>query len=94
MLDGEFRVYLQQLEPHFACFFVLALAPVYFVQVAFTRFSWVSDHWQYWASMGLIALVVGVVGAVGARGARWKPIPATRLRPNSKRPLAAFCLFG
>ncbi len=54
-------------------FFMLALAPVYFVQVAFTRFSWVSDHWQYWASMGLIALVVGVVAA---HGARWQSIPA------------------
>ena len=54
-------------------FFMLALVPVYFVQVAFTRFSWVSDHWQYWASMGLISLIVG---AVASRGARWQPIPA------------------
>ena len=54
-------------------FFVLAIVPMSFVNVAYTRLSWVSDHWQYWASMGLIALVVGVAAA--QRG-RWRPVAA------------------
>ncbi len=42
-------------------FFIVAVAPLSFVNVAFTRLSFVADHWQYWASMGLIALAVGAV---------------------------------
>jgi tetratricopeptide (TPR) repeat protein len=42
-------------------YFVIAVAPLSFVNVAFTRLSYVADHWQYWASMGLIALAVGAV---------------------------------
>lgn len=57
-------------------FFVVAVAPISFVNVAFTRMSYVADHWQYWASMGLITLAVAVAsrgGAVllGARTRRW-----------------------
>ena len=44
-------------------FFVIAAAPISFVNVAFARFSYVADHWQYWASMGLIALAVGAVAS-------------------------------
>jgi len=55
-------------------FFFLAVVPMAFVNVAFTRLSWVSDHWQYWASMGLIALVAGT--AATHRG-RWLPVAAT-----------------
>lgn len=36
--------------------FVVALAPITFMNVAFTRFSPVADHWQYQASMPIIAL--------------------------------------
>ena len=54
-------------------FFVLAIVPMSFVNVAFTRLAWVSDHWQYWASMGLIALVVG---AAAAQRGRWRPVAA------------------
>ncbi len=57
-------------------FFFLAVVPMAFVNVAFTRLSWVSDHWQYWASMGLIALVAGT--AATHRG-RWLPPAATLL---------------
>ncbi len=39
-----------------AAYFVIGVAPISFVNVAFTRFSWVADHWQYWASMGVVAL--------------------------------------
>lgn len=42
------------------CYFILAVAPISFVNVAFTRFSYVADHWQYWGSMGLIALGTAV----------------------------------
>ncbi len=36
--------------------FVVALAPITFVNVAFTRFSPVADHWVYLASVPMIAL--------------------------------------
>jgi tetratricopeptide (TPR) repeat protein len=42
-------------------FFAVALVPISLVNVAYTRLSYVSDHWAYWGSMGLIALVVGVL---------------------------------
>ena len=42
-------------------FFIVAVAPVSFVQVGFMRLSYVSDHWQYWSSIGLISLAVGVL---------------------------------
>jgi tetratricopeptide (TPR) repeat protein len=42
-------------------YFMVAVVPLSFVNVAFTRFSYVSDHWQYWASMGMIALAVAAV---------------------------------
>jgi tetratricopeptide (TPR) repeat protein len=51
-------------------FFAVAVVPVALVNVAFTRLSYVADHWQYWASMGLIALVVGSL-ALG--WTRWRP---------------------
>ncbi len=55
-------------------YFMLAVVPVSFVNVAFTRYSYVADHWQYWASMGLIALVVGGAGCVGCVGGVWRGI--------------------
>ncbi len=48
-------------------YFALAVVPMSFVNVAFTRLSFVADHWQYWASMGLITLAVGVGAAVVPR---------------------------
>jgi tetratricopeptide (TPR) repeat protein len=56
-------------------YFVLAIAPLSFVNVAFTRLSFVSDHWQYWASMGLIALAAGVAATVARP---WLGRPAGR----------------
>jgi tetratricopeptide (TPR) repeat protein len=56
-------------------YFVVAVAPLSFVNVAFTRLSYVSDHWQYWASMGLIALAAGA--AAHAAGP-WMRRPAGR----------------
>jgi tetratricopeptide (TPR) repeat protein len=57
-----------------AAYFTLAVVPLSFVDVAFTRLSYVSDHWQYWASMGFIAL-----------GAAAADIVARRLRPVHAR---------
>jgi tetratricopeptide (TPR) repeat protein len=56
-------------------FFAAAVVPISLVNVAFTRLSYVSDHWQYWASMGLIALAAG---ALTAGWARWRPSWAPR----------------
>ncbi|MCH8006896.1 MAG: tetratricopeptide repeat protein [Planctomycetes bacterium] len=42
-------------------YFIVAVAPLSFVNVAFTRLSYVADHWQYWASMALVSLAVAVV---------------------------------
>lgn len=42
-------------------YFIVAIVPMYAIDVAFTRFSFVADHWQYWASMGLIALFASVL---------------------------------
>jgi hypothetical protein len=50
-------------------FFAVALAPVSFVNVSFHQFSFVADHWQYWASMGFTA---GVVGAIVTLARRWQ----------------------
>lgn len=55
-------------------FFAVSLVPVAFVNVAFTRFSYVADHWAYWAAMGLIPL------AVGTAAAWWERIPPGRAR--------------
>ncbi len=58
-------------------FFAVAVAPMSFVNVAFTRFSFVADHWQYWASMGLIALAAGVAfGAHLGMAGRLRPAAA------------------
>ncbi|MHC4081548.1 MAG: tetratricopeptide repeat protein, partial [Planctomycetota bacterium] len=54
-----------------AGFFVVALVPISLVNVAFTRLSYVADHWAYWASMGLIALVVGVAAGHEQLRALW-----------------------
>ncbi|MHC4784660.1 MAG: tetratricopeptide repeat protein [Planctomycetota bacterium] len=56
-------------------FFIVALAPLSFVNVAFTRYSYVADHWQYWASMGLIALGVAAAAHVCDR---WRQLAAGR----------------
>lgn len=53
-------------------FFILAVAPMHTVNVYMTRFTYVSDHWQYWASMGLIVLAASgcriAATYLGARG--------------------------
>ena len=56
-------------------FFVVAAAPISFGNVAFSQFSFVADHWQYWSSMGLIALAAAV--AAGPALA-WAKHPAAR----------------
>jgi tetratricopeptide (TPR) repeat protein len=56
-------------------YFVVAVVPLSFVNVAFTRLSYVSDHWQYWASMGLIALAAGAAAHVAGP---WLRRPAGR----------------
>jgi tetratricopeptide (TPR) repeat protein len=50
-----------------AAYFTLAVAPLSFVNVAYTRFSFVADHWPYWASMGFIALAAAAVVVVSGR---------------------------
>jgi Flp pilus assembly protein TadD len=50
----------------FGCgFFIVALLPVLgFFDVYYFRYSYVADHFQYLASLGIIALVVAAVGIV------------------------------
>jgi tetratricopeptide (TPR) repeat protein len=55
-----------------ATYFTLAVVPLSFVNVAYTRLSYVADHWPYWASMGFIALGVAA-GAAGAGRLRRAP---------------------
>jgi tetratricopeptide (TPR) repeat protein len=38
-------------------YFCLAIGPLAFVSVAYMRFSYVANHWVYWASMGFITLM-------------------------------------
>lgn len=54
-------------------FFIVAVAPVSFVQVGFMRLSYVSDHWQYWSSIGLITLAVSIATVLPRCGGmeRW-----------------------
>lgn len=42
-------------------FFIAAVGPLAFVSVAYMRFSYVANHWVYWASMGMIALLATAV---------------------------------
>jgi tetratricopeptide (TPR) repeat protein len=42
-------------------FFVVAVAPVSLANVAYTRHSYVADHWAYWGSLGLAALAAGLM---------------------------------
>jgi Flp pilus assembly protein TadD len=57
-----------------AAYFVVAVVPVSLVTVAFTRFSWVADHWSYWGSMGLIASVVGGASCILSRLPRGREV--------------------
>ncbi|MGO9244792.1 MAG: tetratricopeptide repeat protein [Verrucomicrobiia bacterium] len=53
-------------------FFVLALLPVLgFFDVYYFRFSYVADHFQYLASLGLISLAVSMGTAIGERAGQW-----------------------
>ncbi len=54
-----------------AGYFVAAVVPVSLAHVAFNRYSFVADHWVYWASFGLVALAAGGAGAAAARAAPW-----------------------
>lgn len=51
-------------------FFCIAVGPMYAINVYMMRYTWVADHWQYWAMMGLLGLIVGVVVAAARR---WLP---------------------
>ncbi len=57
----------------FACgFFVLALLPVLgFVDVYYFRYSFVADHFQYLACLGLISLVASTGAAICERTGHW-----------------------
>jgi Tfp pilus assembly protein PilF len=54
-------------------FFVIAVAPVSLANVAYTRHSYVADHWAYWGSLGLAALAAGLLvrGYLALARARW-----------------------
>ena len=66
----------------FGCgFFVLALLPVLgFIDVYYFRYSFVADHFQYLASLGLISLAASMGAAVcertGQRGRDWGVVAA------------------
>lgn len=53
--------------PACLAFFIAAVAPISMVNVAFFRFSFVADHWQYLASMGPIALAAAGAALLAAR---------------------------
>lgn len=67
--------------------FLVTVAPVSFVDVAYMRLSFVADHWQYWGSMALIPL--GVAGLVRLR--RWE---AGRWVGTVAAPVAISVLWG
>jgi protein O-mannosyl-transferase len=53
-------------------YFVIALLPVLgFFNIYFFRYSFVGDHFQYLASIGLVSLIVGGGEAICERGGRW-----------------------
>jgi len=53
-------------------FFVVALFPVLgFLDVYYFRFSYVADHFQYLACIGLISLAVGTGSAICERAGPW-----------------------
>jgi tetratricopeptide (TPR) repeat protein len=53
-------------------YFILALLPVLgFFDIYFFQFSFVADHFQYLASMGLIALAVSTGTTVCSRAGQW-----------------------
>jgi tetratricopeptide (TPR) repeat protein len=53
-------------------YFVVALLPVLgFFDIYFFRYSFVGDHFQYLASIGLVSLIVSGGEAICERGGRW-----------------------
>ena len=53
-------------------YFIVALLPVLgFFDIYFFRYSFVGDHFQYLASIGLVSLIVGGSEAICERGGRW-----------------------
>lgn len=48
-------------------FYAVAVAPLAFVDVAFMRHAFVSDHWAYLASLGPIALAAGAAASARLR---------------------------
>ena len=65
-----------------ACFCVVLSPALGFVNVYPFRFSFVADHFQYLASLGIIALVCGGLGWLVARrpaAPRWAPLAAAAL---------------
>ena len=61
-------------------FFVAALSPlVGFITDYTFRFSFVADHYQYGASLGLIAIFAGLVWRLLARSGFWWPFQAALL---------------
>src|SRR5437667_7298967 len=62
-----------------AAYFVISLFPVIgFFSVYFFRYSFVSDHFQYLASMGPLALAGAGITA-GADSLKWRPFPRTAI---------------
>ena len=60
-------------------YFVISLFPVLgFFSVYFFRYSFVSDHFQYLASMGPLALAGAGITA-GADSLKWRPFPRTAI---------------
>jgi len=65
------------------CFAAMLLPVLGFFDIYFFRYSYVTDHFQYLACIGLIALAVGVGTRIarpaGQRGRQWAPLVAGAL---------------
>jgi tetratricopeptide (TPR) repeat protein len=65
----RFRAFLGRAPLAVAAYFAAAVVPMSLARIGFHRYSFVADHWIYWASFGPIALAAGWAGTAAARSA-------------------------
>lgn len=88
VLFGGRRIWGRAPATAMACFVVMLLPVLGFIDIYFMRFSFVADHWQYPACIAPIALVVGGIAQL------LRPIPLQSLRTWLARVLAIGCCAG